>query len=490
MKDRLVNRKVSRRGFATAAAGGTLVAGWSATFGGCVSSARAAGDAPWRSLGQLSGKLFVDDETRRAYAQDYGQIVHEMPLAVLLPGSVEDIIRTVRFARRHGLRIAARGRGHQPFGQAQVANGIVIDLQSLRAVRSVSAGRLEVDAGADWRTVVHAAASHGGALPVLPAFLGLTVGGTLSVGGMGASSFKYGAQVDQTLELQVATGEGDLVTCSSRSNRDVFEAALAGQGQCGIVTRATLRLVPAQPMVREYVLGYPDSGTLLQDLSRASRDDRFEGAVGVIAATPGGWAYMIVATRAFTPPAAPEDAALLEGLRMISTGTRDVPYLDHVDAFPEAPFANAHADLGLFVPGSAASRFVAEALPRLNANDLGGAAALRLFHLKEERFNRPLLRIPREETFVYAALIRAEAKGRGEVSRVLAGNRTLFDRNRALGGTLYPFCAVELTAKDWRRHYGDALHGLTAAKRRYDPDHVFASGPDWLGAGRAADGAS
>jgi len=89
---------------------------------------------------------------------------------------------------------------------------------------------------------------------VLTAYLGLTVGGTLSIGGVGTTTFRHGAQVDHVHELQAVTGEGQLVMCSETRHRDLFEAALAGQGQCAIMTRAVLRLVPAAGMVREYVL--------------------------------------------------------------------------------------------------------------------------------------------------------------------------------------------------------------------------------------------
>ena len=65
-------------------------------------------------------------------------------------------------------------------------------------------------------------------------------------------------------------------------------------------------------------------------------------------------------------------------------------------------------------------------------------------------------------------------------ARVLAGNRQLLERARALGGTLYPYAALALTREDWRRHYADQLPALLAAKRRYDPDDVLSSGPDLL----------
>jgi Cytokinin dehydrogenase 1, FAD and cytokinin binding len=48
----------------------------------------------------------------------------------------------------------------------------------------------------------------------------------------------------------------------------------------------------------------------------------------------------------------------------------------------------------------------------------------------------------------------------------------------AAAGTLYPFAAIELTREDWRRHYGAQWHSIEQAKRRDDPDAVFASGPN------------
>jgi cytokinin dehydrogenase len=63
-------------------------------------------------------------------------------------------------------------------------------------------------------------------------------------------------------------------------------------------------------------------------------------------------------------------------------------------------------------------------------------------------------------------------------ARMLAGNRSLFERNRDLGGTLYPFAALELSGQEWQQHYGTCWPALARAKRRYDPAFVLASGPN------------
>ncbi|WP_157816166.1 FAD-binding protein [Spirosoma pollinicola] len=82
-----------------------------------------------------------------AAADDYGHLISRSPLAILYPGSVDDVVTMMHFARRFRLRIVGRGNGHTAFGQAQVEGGLVIDLGSLRQIHAVTADRTVVDAG-------------------------------------------------------------------------------------------------------------------------------------------------------------------------------------------------------------------------------------------------------------------------------------------------------------------------------------------------------
>jgi cytokinin dehydrogenase len=459
----------SRRSFATAIAASSMLAGFS----------RPTAGAPFANLPQLDGELSFDPAVRAEYANDYGRIVHEQPLAVLRPGSVRDIAHIVSFARRFGLKIAPRGQGHQPFGQSQVSGGIVIDMRSLQQIHTFAAESVEIDTGANWRTLLQATLSHGLAPPVLTKFLELTIGGTLSIGGVGLTSLRHGAQVDQTLALQVVTGEGNVVTCSTDERRDLFEAALAGQGQCAIVTRATLRLERAPAKVREFTLPYADLATLIEDGMRVTQEGRFDGAVALLIRANDNWSYLLTPIRHFTPPESPDDDTLLAGLRFVqgSEQTRDVGYFAYLDEMPPIDFTQSHADLGLLMPQSAATEFVSKTLPRLTPEDLGGVQGIRMFFWKRTSFALPLFRLPDEPLTCYTALLRSPTSDPEMLARTVAGNRTLYEHNRANGGVLYPFAAVELTQEDWRRHYGAQWHELAKAKRRYDPDAVFASGP-------------
>jgi FAD/FMN-containing dehydrogenase len=137
-----------------------------------------------------------------------------------------------------------------------------------------------------------------------------------------------------------------------------------------------------------------------------------------------------------------------------------------------------HPWLDLFVAESDAEAFVGETLARLSPEDLGPFAPILLFPLRRDRFTRPLFRVPPTETVFLFDLLRTAPADAGAVARLVAANRALFERNRALGGTHYPIGALRLSRQDWERHFGEQWGALVAAKRRYDPDGVFASGPD------------
>ncbi len=55
------------------------------------------------TIPSLDGQIYLDTATRTAAADDFGHIVHHGPVAVLVPGSVHDIRKMVKFARKHGL---------------------------------------------------------------------------------------------------------------------------------------------------------------------------------------------------------------------------------------------------------------------------------------------------------------------------------------------------------------------------------------------------
>jgi cytokinin dehydrogenase len=285
--------------------------------------------------------LSTAGSTRAAAARDFGGTVSLEPRAVARPRSSGDVAAVVRHARELGVSVAARGAGHSTNGQAQVDDGIVIEMRALRHVHDVRSDRVVVEAGATWSEVLDATLPMGLTPPVLTDYLGLSVGGTLSVGGIGGTSYRYGAQVDNVLELEVVTGNGAIRTCSAVREPALFYAVLAGLGQCGVITRATLRLTPAALRARRYKLYYRSLGALMRDQRRLLAAGRFDYLEGQAQHDDnGGWRFLLEAASFIRAGGRPDEDLL--GDLDFERGTEEVEELSYRDFLDRLAPAEAY----------------------------------------------------------------------------------------------------------------------------------------------------
>ena len=438
-------------------------------------------------LPQFSGIFSTQETARSVAADDFGHYVHRLPLAVLQPGSFEDVVRVVQFARQHGLKIAPRGQSHSTHGQAQVEGGIIIDTASLNTIHALHTDRVDVEAGVLWSTLLRTTLEQGLTPPVLPDYLDLSIGGTLAVGGIGGTSYRYGAIVDNVLELQVVTGEGKLETCSPNHQPELFAAVLAGLGQCGILVKATLRLIPAKNDARVFHLFYSDLAALIHDDKTLIRDGRFDYVQGYVLPTPPGeWSYVLEVVSFYTPPADQLDNARLLGGLNFMAGTEQIEERSYFN-FSNRVVAQAavlkekgvwhhpHPWLDMFVPASEVEHYVSAALADISPSDFGLLPVL-LSALNASCFRSPLLRLPTEETIFAFDILRTVTPNPEAIAKAVAHNRQLFERNRALGGTHYPISTIELSHADWERHFGQVWEQFLHAKQRFDPDNVLTPG--------------
>lgn len=440
------------------------------------------------NLPHLDGVLYTDDATRANVSDDFGHLVHRHPKAVLKPGSIDDIVNIIRFARTHSLKVAARGQGHSCYGQAQVEEGIIIDTSTLNKIHSISAKQAVVDAGVVWSQLLHATLQQQLTPPVLTDYIELSIGGTLSVGGIGGASHRYGVQVDNVLSLQVVTGEGKLETCSPDKNRDLFEAVLAGLGQCGIIVQATIRLIEAFTHARVFLLYYDDLATFTHDQRLLIEDERFNYVEGQVVSDPnGGWRYVLEAASFYTPPNEPDNISLLASLSY-TRGTEqieDKTYFDFLNRLaPTVAFlqsigvwSNPHPWINLFVPSTAVEQYVGDLVSTLTLADTGNSPIL-LYPVKSDRFKLPLFRTPNEQVVFLFSILRTAPLDDATVRKMLDDNRRFFEKNRDIGGTRYPVDAIKFFHSDWQQHFGSAWSRLVNAKRRYDPDNLLTPGQD------------
>lgn len=441
---------------------------------------------PTVELPKLDGRLLVDDSTLDEAADDFGHLRNLRPIAVLEPASQDDIVKMVGFANEHGIKIAARGRGHSAFGQSGVEGGILVHMNALKMEPVFTKDSVEVSAGMTWINVLAATLKHGLRPPVITQSPELSVGGTLSVGGIDGGSYRYGLQIDNVLELKVVTGDGRLMTCSDDQEPELFNALLAGLGQCGIILSAKLRLMPATTHARTFRMYYPDLATLLVDARIIVAEERFDRIQGRVTATPAGtWRYFLVGAKNYSPPALPDDQSLLNGLHFdkATLQVTDSSYFRYADrswqfaaARASGRFNQPHPWFQILTPDSAIDEFGTEVLSQLTYAEIGEDAPVELFPLVTERCHRPLFRLP-DHPLAFGFGCPSTAPDPDTAVQMLERNKRYYKRARGLGCTLYPIGAMPFTPQDWKEHYHPHWDSFSKAKQQYDPNRVLTPGP-------------
>jgi FAD/FMN-containing dehydrogenase len=440
----------------------------------------------------VGGDWSCDPGVRRAAATDFGRIVNKTPRAVYRPSSRANIAGLLRWASKQELKISARGQGHSIYGRAQAENGIVIDMSALGAIDEVQSDRVAVEAGATWSAVLDATLMHGLTPPVLTNYLGLSIGGTIAIGGIGGTSSSHGFQTDHVLELDVVTGDGRELTCSASANSDLFDAIRAGLGQCGIVTRATLRLMQAPARVRRFQLFYPDLATLMADQRRALGERRFDQLQGAVLPDPaGGWRYQLEGAVFHDGTLARDDGGVLEGLSDARSAAVivDSTYRDDMNSFSKfqqlltsnGQWFHPQPWLLTFLRGSNAQSVARALLDELTSADVGPLGRITCYPMSHTAVCTPQVRLPDEPVVFPFNLIRIPASNdRSTAERMVAQNRALYERIRDAGGTLYPVSAMPMWSDDWRHHFGSAWRPFRDAMQRYDPAGILTPGYDLL----------
>jgi cytokinin dehydrogenase len=278
-----------------------------------------------------------------------------------------------------------------------------------------------------------------------------------------------------------------LETCSPYQNRDLFEAVLAGLGQCGIIVQATIRLIEAFTHARVFLVYYDNLDTFTHDQRLLIADERFNYVEGqVVPDTKGGWRYMLEAASFYTPPNQPDNTRLLASLSYTS-GTEqieDKSYFDFLNRLAETVaylksiniWSNPHPWINLFVPGTAVEKYVSNLVSTLTVADTGNSPIL-LYPVKTDRFKLPLFRIPNDAVvFLFAILRTAPLDDEATVRKMLDDNRRFFEENRDIGGTRYPVDAIKFSSEDWKQQFRQVWGKLVSAKRRYDPNNLLTPG--------------
>jgi alkyldihydroxyacetonephosphate synthase len=188
------------------------------------------------------------------------------PDVVAIPRSEDDVAAALRVAAAYRVPVVAWGGGSGTQGGAvPVHGGLVVDLRALNEIVEIDERSMTVtaQAGVNGNELERVLNERGLMFPHYPASSEwATVGGYIAARGSGVLSTRYGKIEDLVLSLRVALASGELidtVACPRHAvGPELTQLFVGSEGTLGIITRATLEIVPLPPERRFLTLQFPN----------------------------------------------------------------------------------------------------------------------------------------------------------------------------------------------------------------------------------------
>jgi len=208
--------------------------------------------------------LITDQEGRRTFETDALTAYRCLPLAVVLPETTEEVSAILRFCHENHVKVVPRGAGTSLSGGAlPLEDAIVLCLTRMTKVLSIDLTNrvARVEAGITNTGITQAVAAQGFFYAPDPSSqIACTVGGNVATNSGGAHCLKYGVTTNNVLGVRIVLMSGEIVDIGGPSldapGYDFLALIVGSEGQFGVVTEVTVRLLKAREGARPMLLGF------------------------------------------------------------------------------------------------------------------------------------------------------------------------------------------------------------------------------------------
>ena len=200
----------------------------------------------------LPPESVIGDPLRlKPYETDGLSAYREIPLAVTLPSTTEQVAAILAYCHREGIRVVPRGAGTSLSGGAlPMADSVVLGLMRMNRILDISYPDrcATVQAGVTNIGITQAVAGQGFFYAPDPSSqLACMIGGNVNMNSGGAHCLRYGVTANNLLGLKIVTIEGEILDIGGAhlgsAGYDWLGLLTGSEGQLAVVTEVTVRIL-------------------------------------------------------------------------------------------------------------------------------------------------------------------------------------------------------------------------------------------------------
>jgi glycolate oxidase len=211
------------------------------------------------------GVVFSEAE-RRVYESDGLTAYRGLPLAVVLPSSVDEVRAVLRYCREVGIKVVPRGAGTSLSGGAlPLSDGILLGMGKFNRILEVDyENRCVIVQPGVTNLAISAAVEAAGFYyaPDPSSQIACTIGGNVAENSGGVHCLKYGVTTNNLLGIEMVLMDGEIIRLGGKhldaAGYDLMGVMTGSEGLLGVVTEVTVRILPKPAAARALLLGFPD----------------------------------------------------------------------------------------------------------------------------------------------------------------------------------------------------------------------------------------
>ncbi|MGA8387471.1 MAG: FAD-linked oxidase C-terminal domain-containing protein [Pseudolabrys sp.] len=220
--------------------------------------------------------VIAAEREMRPYETDGLTAYRQMPLVVVLPETVAQVSRILRYAHDNAIKVVPRGAGTSLSGGAlPLADGILLGLAKFNRIREIDYDNrvAVVEPGVTNLAVTQAVEQAGFYYAPDPSSqIACTIGGNLAENSGGVHCLKYGMTTNNLLGCEIVLITGEVLNIGGKhldaAGYDLLGLITGSEGLLGVVTEVTVRILKRPETARALLVGFPSSEDAGECVSR------------------------------------------------------------------------------------------------------------------------------------------------------------------------------------------------------------------------------